>query len=344
MFSSYNLDNTKIPTSSQELESNHKQPVTKTKIFSAGATCMGNRNENQDTFFIGTHMFGVFDGHGDKGLSCAETACKVFANASLDAGFSKLDAGFSKIFADAENTVKIVCPHTYHGAGGTTASILYIDPLEGYCKVAHVGDSEVRYYDTEGDGVSLTSDHSPTSLEEFHRIRSQITIPAEHEFQKYSAFSARPVFIKSNDEWIMDPKGGNKYCTVRNDWGTYLVCPDTGQRLAVTRALGDFNMKRCGVSAEPTITTVDKPAPNVIRAIVMASDGLWDIMQYAEVGAIVRTPAVLGNAEAATTVLMAAAKASAKKHFGDNADDITAIVVYMTVEPSETTLVSKNLP
>ena len=300
-------------------------------ISASGSTNIGGsgNRENQDAFFVGEHMFGVFDGHGRAGRSVAMTVCTVFAEASLDDLFPKM-------FADAEEaTHNVIGSYAPAGAGGTTASVLYVDPVEGFCQVGHVGDSEVRYFDEEGDGVSLTEDHSATSLYEFHRVRAT-SAPADYEFPaRPGQWNTRPVFLQDEDgNWAMDPRGGNYHCNVRKDWAAYLMSPCGEDRLAVTRALGDFNMKFHGVSAEPTVTTVDPPAEDVIRAIVLASDGLWDAMQYAEVGAVVRDPAVLGNAEAATAALMAAALAANDKHFGDNADNITAVVVYMSAPPA----------
>ena len=297
-------------------------------ISAFGSTNIGGSSnpENQDAYFVRDHMVGVFDGHGRGGRNMALTACTVFAEACLD-------SSFPEIFAQAEEAVSLVAPTTYPtpSAGGTTASALYIDPIEGFCQVGHVGDSEVRYFDEdEGDGVSLTADHSACSLEEFKRIRA---LPNGGDFE----FAARPphgwgrpIFLKKDEEWIMDPKGGNYYCTVRCDWASYLISPCGDERLAVTRALGDFNMKQCGVIAEPTVTTVDPPAPGVIRAIVLASDGLWDGMKYDEVRAIVRKPELLGKAEEATAALMEAALAANAKLFGTNTDNVTVVVVYTT--------------
>jgi serine/threonine protein phosphatase PrpC len=294
-------------------------------ISAFGSTNIGgtSNKENQDSYFIGDHMFGVFDGHGRGGRSVALTTCTVFAEASLD-------SSFPEIFAAAEKAVSLIKLPIAPSAGGTTASCLYIDPDEGYCQVGHVGDSEVRYFDDDdGAGVSLTADHSACSLEEFLRIKVTPD-PSRFEFSpRPPSRTGRPVFVKQGDDWIMDPRGGNSHCTVRGDWGAYLVSP-YDDRLAVTRALGDFHMKPHGVIAEPTVTTVDPPAAGVTRAIVLASDGLWDAMKYEEVRAIVRKPELLGNAEAATGALMEAALAKNAAIFGASTDNVTAVVVYTT--------------
>ena len=298
-------------------------------ISAFGSTHIGgaSNRENQDTFFVRERIFGIFDGHGRAGRQVAEKARDVFQDAPLD-------ASFPITFAQAEEAVRpLIPPYTISG-GGTTASVLYIDPITSECHVAHVGDSEVRYYDTDvGAGVSLTADHSACSLEEFMRIRSTPD-PGSFEFAARSPYGPRPVFVLRAGVWDMNPMGGNMYCTVRSDWAAYLVSPD-GERLAVTRALGDFHMKGCGVTSEPSVSVTEPPAQGTTRAIVMASDGLWDAMKYEEVRAVVRDPSVLGSSEAATTALMAAAAAANAKHFGASADNITALVVYLTLPPAE---------
>jgi serine/threonine protein phosphatase PrpC len=207
---------------------------------------------------------------------------------------------------------------------------------DGTCRVAAVGDSEVRVFDdNESDGLTLSADHSTSSLEEFRRIHD-VAPATRFEFTNPPAayhfiYGKKPVFIQGADsKWMLDLSGGYTYSTVRKDWSAYVVGRD-GEQLAMTRALGDFNMKHSGIIATPSEMSIGPPPAGVVRAIVMASDGLWDAMQYAEVRDIVRNPAHLGNAEAATTALMEAALAAGATHFGSNSDNVTVIVVYVTV-------------
>jgi hypothetical protein len=192
----------------------------------------------------------------------------------------------------------------------------------------------VRYFDEEGSGVSLTADHSPSSIDEFHRTRSAPQ-PGKFLFAAHPSAPTsgrRPVFVESEGgTWVANPAGGNYHCTVRLDWSAYFISPYDEESLAITRAIGDFNMRQYGLTAEPTVTTAEAPAPGVTRAIVMASDGVWDVMRYEDVCAIVRKPELLGNAEAATAALMKAAKEAGNVLFGLSMDNITAVVVYLTM-------------
>ena len=288
-------------------------------ISAFGATDIGSalNGENQDAFLVTPHMFVVADGHGSAGGRVATVATKIFESADTKP--------MVELFAEAEEAVRPFFPETAMGDGGTTLSALRV-MADGSCEVGHVGDSEVRYFDAYGcsEGTALTIDHSACNLTEFHRVRA-FPSPARFEFGRVS----RPVFLQINGKWVFNAAGTGQHCTVRGDWATYLVSPG-GENLAVTRAIGDFSMKEHGVIAEPTITRADPPAPGTVRAIVMASDGLWDAMLYETVGAIVRRPDLLGDAEGATKVLMTVALETARRCFGTHIDNITAVVVYVS--------------
>ena len=47
--------------------------------------------------------------------------------------------------------------------------------------------------------------------------------------------------------------------------------------LMLTRVFGDYDYKEFGVTANPYITEIDKNEKNV-KFIVLASDGLWDVV------------------------------------------------------------------
>ena len=285
-------------------------------ISAFGATDIGGSAENQDTFLVSQNMFVVADGHGRGGARAAAVATAAFVAAE--------ERPMTELFAEAEEAVRPLFPGAFSTGGGTTLSALRIG-ADGSCEVAHVGDSEVRYFDSEDSGVALTADHSACSLDEFLRLRA-FPSPARCEF----AGTARPVFVYADGNWRFNLAGSGHHCTVRGDWATYLISP-MGENLAITRAIGDFAMKEFGVIAEPTIMTAPPPAAGTVRAIVMASDGLWDAMLYESVAAIVRRPDLLGDAEGATKVLMSVALETARRCFGTHIDNITAVVVYVSV-------------
>lgn len=64
--------------------------------------------------------------------------------------------------------------------------------------------------------------------------------------------------------------------------GPYRVwADDEGPGIAMTRTLGDLQAKKIGLISDPEVKHIElKPGD---RFIVVASDGLWDVMNSAEV-------------------------------------------------------------
>jgi serine/threonine protein phosphatase PrpC len=322
----------------------------------ATATDKGCYSYNQDRAGVrrrdGGTIVSVCDGHGTYGEDAAEAALEYFSTAEYD-----YDEEYTPhdLFEGADNYVrarverllqeKQVLTRKNGGAiydmagtpirGGTTASVVHI---ARNCSMvaAHVGDSEIRYYDGDGsaDGVGLCEDHSPNNLEEFVRIRTSHPT-SQFLFSSPHGLTTRPVFVPSEGAWAMNPAGGCQYSDVRHSWASYFVAAGAASReqLAMTRALGNFHLKRHGLIATPHVVGVNAPAAGVTRALVVASDGLWDACQYAAVGEIVRRPDLLGDAPAAAAALLDYGIKTSKKMFGGVAahDNITVAVAYINV-------------
>lgn len=309
-------------------------------------------------------LIGVFDGHSNLGAEFATWAVEHFAA-------SKSTETLGEVFATADAAIRARLrthltekgtAHLEHGGafyhrgyygargtpirGGTTASVLRLDHETGAMEFAHVGDSDVRVFDEpkadeDADGLSLTEDHSPTNMSEWNRIHAAYP-STRFIFDDRGVYPRRPVFTPSTttpNGWTLNPVGGYTYADVHGSWGAYVQTPDGSASLAMTRALGDFDLKVCGVSDVPHITVADGPAPGSTRAIVVASDGLWDATQFADVQAIVRRPDLLSacNAEAAAAEVLALGIRSSMEKFGGNAchDNIVVSVVYVTAPPVE---------
>ena len=278
----------------------------------------GSHKENQDTYFLNPHnrLFGVFDGHGARGLLVSEAVRGIFA---AKTSISESD------FTEADDDLRSIVG-SFPRAGGTTASVLSVGE-DGSCTVHHVGDSEVRFYDsvTGERGAPLTEDHSATSVAEFLRYRT-LKNRVDPEFTGSGFGGWRPVFIPTDDSWILNPRGGYACSTVRNDYQAYVVGPHADY-LAMTRVLGDFNMKKMeGVIATPSVCRTEGSRD---RVVVMASDGLWDGSTYEEIGRIVMNPDTIGKAEVAANELLALALANNARIFGSDCDDVTILVVYI---------------
>jgi serine/threonine protein phosphatase PrpC len=94
----------------------------------------------------------------------------------------------------------------------------------------------------------------------------------------------------------------------------YVVRADHG--LMVTRSLGDRWFRPVGVIAEPEVAHHAVRSDDV--AIVLATDGLWDVLDHEEAGDIVRGAA---SAQAGAEALVRAALAAG------TSDNVTALVV-----------------
>ncbi len=350
--------------------------MTTVAIKTGTAADKGRPSYDQDRSLTKTAadhtLIGVFDGHSTLGAEFATWAVEHFAAAHPT-------ETLAEVFAAADNALRArLRTHLgstgvshmetggafyhrgYYGArgtpvrGGTTASVLRLDHETGAMEFAHVGDSDVRVFDQEAesaDGVSLMEDHSPTNLSEWNRIHASHPT-TRFIFDDRGLYPRRPVFVPSAAAaggciptteaaggWTLNPVGGYTYADVHGSWGAYVQTPDGSASLAMTRALGDYDLKVCGVSDVPHITVADGPAPGTTRAIVVASDGLWDATEFAAVQAIVRRPDLLGacNAEAAAAEVLALGIRSSKEKFGGSAchDNITVSVVYVTApEPA----------
>ena len=104
--------------------------------------------------------------------------------------------------------------------------------------------------------------------------------------------------------------------------GGHIVANRVGGTLAVTRALGDHSLKGKGagggVTAEPhCVTHTCGPTD---RFVVLASDGVWDVLSDADAHKLVLQHAHLSTPELAAKLVQAALA-------GMSRDNISALVI-----------------
>lgn len=321
-------------------------------ITSSGASQVGGGKdgfENQDSFFtnVGQGIFGVFDGHGRAGYKAANLICDAVkdltARELLAIDGESMAVKMTKLFRGFDEMLSGEIAHTAL-AGGTTATLLLVDRETGAATVAHVGDSEAWYFDESSafsphidpasalglsDGSQLTADHSVLSLAEYSRMSTIPGVQAPKiQFDPLdpSTQPERNAFIQIDGVTQVNPEGGFKVCTAGGEHAAYIFGP-SGERLAMTRSLGDFNMKRFGhLTAVPTVTTTPPVPAGITRTFIVASDGLWDVLTPADVKQILSDPFNI-TATAAEEALMLTARAKSIQYFGMGGDDITVIVV-----------------
>jgi len=228
----------------------------------------GPRATMEDRWYVSNDLrfFAVYDGHG--GHRVAEQAQKFLYDEfvkelNVDAkdheeepvtvveDVNLVETAFVKSF----NTVsQKVLSTTYLDMEGSTAVAVYL--CDDNFIAANLGDS--RAIISRGPrAFPLTTDHKPDSPSERKRIED---LGGKVKWHGYLGPDRLPV----------------------PGMGAYRI----NGNLAVSRALGD-RLERPYVSSEPEITIVARK-PDDDKFVVLASDGLWDVMSSQDVVDFVR--------------------------------------------------------
>lgn len=75
----------------------------------------------------------------------------------------------------------------------------------------------------------------------------------------------------------------------------YVMDPETWQGLMMTRALGDRALRRIGITPEPEIVSASLGEGDL--GFLVATDGLWDVIEDAEAASVCRTHAAQDAAD-----------------------------------------------
>eukprot|EP01118_Nematostelium_gracile_P001710 TRINITY_DN1177_c0_g1_i1.p1 TRINITY_DN1177_c0_g1~~TRINITY_DN1177_c0_g1_i1.p1 ORF type:complete len:414 (-),score=130.23 TRINITY_DN1177_c0_g1_i1:89-1330(-) len=227
----------------------------KERIVYGFASDIGRRESNEDAHIAiyplddkGTAIFGVFDGHGGANAShyCAEELPKnLTERKSFQTDKRK---AISKAFAVTDENYLLDMPED-----GCTACVAVLT-AENQLYVANLGDSRCVVI-KGGNTVAMTTDHKPNLPEEKQRIED-----SGHTVDKDTALV-----------------GGKRIVTWRID-----------RKIAVSRSIGDAEFKdnlaegpeKQAMSSVPEISEESLSSGD---SIVIACDGLWDVMTNDEV-------------------------------------------------------------
>ena len=305
----------------------------------------GDSSIQQDRIRTSSTRVVLCDGHGPFGHEFAEAVCNFQITSETTDPIL--------LFAETDTHLKeIVRPEKFSTVNGTTCTHVSFDTITRVMTVANLGDSALRYWDSHGEGVGVSTDHCPLNLSEFDRITAAGGRCTFHDNTNKYHKGKQSVFV--DGEYNTNGAYYHKNC--RKEHASYLenqppilvdeeddlygngpiaVDPKTKQpylplRLAVTRAFGDWPLVPYGVSCVPSVRTVEPPAEGV-RAVVVASDGLWDVMKDFEIGLIVRNPKYMKDRDAngAAKEIVQLALLAGRKLFGPNGDNIAVAVVYL---------------
>lgn len=159
--------------------------------------------------------------------------------------------------------------------GGTTLALVIVRPALNDIWTANLGDSDI-YLHVRGHShlEKLSEDHSPTSLQEFLRMKDFGT-QVRFEYAPIRPMSAgHDIYVeKEGSTPIQQHPTNNVFYKNRNgELGSYLVLGPA--KLSMTRSLGDFFWKQQGVSSVPGIKRAAIPEEDSI--VIVGSDGFWD--------------------------------------------------------------------
>ncbi|XP_019051664.1 PREDICTED: probable protein phosphatase 2C 72 [Nelumbo nucifera] len=295
----------------------------------------GNKGPNQDAAILyqgyGTEdgtFCGVFDGHGKNGHVISKLVRNRLPSLVLDRknALSALNATVNQDYGDQEDELsddlvpnktfrewKEACLSVFKvidkelklhenldcSCSGTTAVVI-IKQAEDLV-IANLGDSRAILGTMTEDGlvaVQLTTDLKPSLPKEAERIKKN---------------SGR-IFSLKNEPHI------------QRVW----LPNDNFPGLAMTRAFGDFKLKNHGIIAIPEITHHRLSVND--QFLVLATDGVWDVLSIKEVTSIVWL--AKSEKEAARAVVDAAVTAWRSKFPTSKMDDCTVLCLF-TGEKSE---------
>ncbi|KAL7487651.1 hypothetical protein ACHAWX_000209, partial [Stephanocyclus meneghinianus] len=247
-------------------------------------------------------LFGVFDGHGDGGFVSNYVSKnlldKMRAHPEWPSAYYLIDSQTSH---EGNHLMKKVLMESFHTldedlkndpiaekGGGSTAVVAVISDTKIF--VANIGDSRCILVKKQSDltegKVSKENEWNLDTLEV--SLLSQdhtANLPCERERVEAAGLQVRPHPIYNEDKLM--PKVIYKIHKSKND------------ALSVTRSFGDFDYKANNAlprSEEPVICTPETLALNRQQEthmyLVLACDGIWDVMSNEEVGLFVANKVV----------------------------------------------------
>ena len=294
-------------------------PQTFKISLSDAQTHLGGKPTQQDCGFAlemdEWSVIGTFDGHGADGFSniasetaasfvsrpefyeelkrdvhqTAETLFEAMQRSNFEFALQKLkEMGIKHEVRHGH----IYCKRAAHLRGGTTATLVFME-RSGLVTTMNVGDSDAWMY-SESVSTKLTAEHSPETPEEYDRLMSVNTVEGsagKESLRKTQCVYDRPGMMMprgSTDEIPSDAVRSSGelcpyyICNLDKKPATLVQVTDEKGRvhkLAMTRAIGDENLRKGGVISRPSVSQHQITESSVIK---IASDGYWDAIKTAD--------------------------------------------------------------
>ncbi|CAJ1357951.1 unnamed protein product [Effrenium voratum] len=274
-----------------------------------GYTCrkgLKPESPNQDSWCLlkteDFSIYGVFDGHGQKGHDVSNFVKDVLPK--LIVRDSRTATGeWGPILCDSfKKTQSMVSTsdrikQLSAQMSGTTATVAVHDHRNNKITLAHVADSTAvlgTRHGNEWRGVALTRDHKPNLKDEKARIE----------------------------------KAGGR--VVFDGYANHRVYAHNARYpgLNMSRCLGDLlGHQDCGISCEPEVSTVDTSGKEQI--LFLCSDGVWEFISPQEAVGLVNHYSAAEAQKAADFLAKEAWDRWIREEGGAVVDDITVILVYL---------------
>ena len=295
------------------------------QITKAGRNQDGKTKTDQDTPLVhlnvgsiaGFNLFGVLDGHGPHGhfvsQFCRDYFIRKMTNFAESCRQNKLTTP-EQIYAELKNTKYKFIIDTFNKAdteiskqksfdynfSGTTCNIVF--QFNKYLVCASVGDSRGILVEDKGDPnqskiIELSTDHKPDLPGEIDRIHLRGGVVDK----------------------ITDVFGGK--VGPQRVWKAGCNYPG----LAMSRSLGDFQAKECGVISSPQI--VEYTLNRHSKYLIVCSDGVWEFITNEQVKDLADAYFKKNDISAFCTELVKFAVHSWEQ-FDIIRDDITVVCVY----------------
>lgn len=210
-----------------------------------------------------------------------------------------LATAFSDMFRVSDNRLLQRCSTAKQHYSTSTGVMMMV--VEGHIVVGHLGDSRlVLGYEENGEliGKQATMDHKPDDESERRRIEECGGL-----VERLVNHNNKP-FIRGGDFMMRKALG------------------EQPMQLQYSHAFGSKDLKIFGMSDVPDVN-VHRKTPGC-KSAILASDGLWDVVESTQAVRIVHQASQQGHSPATALVQAALMEQSRRKA---RADNVTAVVI-----------------